>query len=784
MVAHVIMGTSKVLEFLKKHNIKWMPCNLETDNRGLKKKVSFTKDYMPNPKDFTTSMIDECELKRRQSFVDEFDDIVIDTSNVYHFDFDMKIPNSYSNDNWDLLSSVKSTFPYYESITKKLPHAFFISDTQLPNRTQTVLKDVEILANSFSFCKKDAIIYNTNDTQIPTHNIDKLIKQKTERTKRPIIHEDEKKYADTVFYNNNIEDVKAFLDIIDVKHIDNYDSWYKLGSAIFNCGYHKSIFDDFSRRSQNYGGVDKLWHQFETAALKQIGFGTICYYAKISNPSCFSILKQRIITSQQKTELEQFLQEGILTHHCVSKIFFEKYKGLYQFSKNYFYRINKGGILEKLTHDAETILAKEIKEYILQFLLNACLHETDDDKRKKLLKASLSVKTNGFKKSCVEEMKQEFLNDTLINQIDNNNKLIGFNNGIYDLEQDRFRIGTIDDLVSMTTGNDFVQEVNEDNMMFFEELFDSYFKSTETSHYFKKHLGSLLEGGNKEQKCYFWCGNGRNGKGTTDQLLKSVLGQYYTELSNEFFTLSKHDSDKPEPEVLKLRHKRISMTHEPEGSQKYLTSKFKRLSGGDALVARGLYEANHTSFTPTNKPIIQTNHLPEFTDVDDGLQQRLVVIEFPYKFLDPNSFDETNQSHKPIDLDLGDKIKTKKNDFIHFLIKYYKIYKKEGLIDIPPDIKTSINSYRKDIDSVKTFCEEALEPTKHDMDRITTNELLMYHNKWCENRLTPQKFHKRICAVGYTTDRCMIDGRKSVCIRGYKWNKEFVYDLNKMEYNY
>ena len=633
-----------------------------------------------------------------------------------------------------------------------------------------IYDDIEVLSGCYAFCKKDEIVHNSH-VPLVDFDIDELLLE-------PARVED-------------IEDIEwcpsglnSFLDIIDVKYIDSYDSWYKLGSAIYNCGGDKQTFNDFSKRSKKYGGVDKLWSQLQTVKFKSIGFGTICYYAKLSDPERFECLrvahdpgcKKMALNPEgaRSTELDKLLDTGVLTHDSVSKIFYEQYKGVYQYCDSHFYEINHGGILVKLYKDSETIIAREIKRYIQGHLLRAIDNETDDDKRKKLWKAERNLETYSFKMSCFNEMKQDFLNRSLISEMDNNPMLIGFNNGIYDLRDNHFRKGNFDDKVSMTTGNDFVEAVSQINIDFFDDLFDNYFRCTETSFYFKKHLGSLLEGGNKEQKCYFWCGNGRNGKGTTDQLLKSVLGQYYTELSNEFFTLSKKDGDRPEPEVLNLRHKRVSMTHEPEGSVKYLTSKFKRLSGGDALVARGLYDSHSQSFTPTNKPIIQTNHLPEFTDVDDGLQQRLVVIEFPYKFLDPNNFDESNPSHKHIDLELGQKIKSRKSDFMHFLIKYYNIYKAEGLFNLPSDIKSSINSYRKDIDSVKTFCEEAIQPTYNDKDRISVTELLLYHNNWSETGLSPQKFNKRLNAVGYITEKCKLNGTPISCIKGYKWNHDFV----------
>ena len=139
-------------------------------------------------------------------------------------------------------------------------------------------------------------------------------------------------------------------------------------------------------------------------------------------------------------------------------------------------------------------------------------------------------------------------------------------------------------------------------------MIDGYFSTKETSRWFKKHLGSMISDGNKEEKGYFWVGNGRNGKGTLDNLLIKCLGDYYHKLPNEFFTVAEKDSGGPEPEILSMKNRRLCMTHEPKGSAKYLTSKFKTNTGNDPMSARPMYSGIIEQFQTKHKTIIQTNH--------------------------------------------------------------------------------------------------------------------------------------------------------------------------------
>ena len=116
------------------------------------------------------------------------------------------------------------------------------------------------------------------------------------------------------------------------------------------------------------------------------------------------------------------------------------------------------------------------------------------------------------------------------------------------------------------------------------------------------------------------------------------------------------------------------MTRDPEGSAKYLTSKFKTNTGNDPMSARAMYSDIIEQFQTTHKTIIQTNHLPEFTDVDHGLLARLIVINFPYKYCDTNDFESGNPLHKQVDLNLKIKLAGIENVFMNYLIRWYKVY--------------------------------------------------------------------------------------------------------------
>jgi len=235
------------------------------------------------------------------------------------------------------------------------------------------------------------------------------------------------------------------------------------------------------------------------------------------------------------------------------------------------------------------------------------------------------------------------------------------------------------------------------------------------------------------------------------------------------FTIYKKNSNQAEPELIKLKNKRLTMT----------TEKFKKISGGDIISCRQLYSNTVEEFVPTFKSIIQTNHLPQFTEIDDGLLNRISVVKFPYKFLDINNITK-DKFHKPCDENLKALLKTKKIYFFNYLIKYYKAYLSEGLTNLPKSISKSIEEYKDNIDNVKRFIREAFVKTECDKDLIPLEEMLQYYNKWSSEKLQTNPFAKRV-NNHIKTEKKRINGRQLTCISCYKWNTEFKNDYSNCD---
>jgi len=747
------MNVMNIIAWLDARGIKWFPILLMIED-GKKILKPYTQDNkMPTMNDFDNDEL--VELRKNWSY----DTIAIDTRFIQQLDID-------STEALEKVKPILEDQPYFLSKTKKFPHIFIDLENKKSHGKRSIFTQVDdkidILNGQWSYCDIHTEVINA-DKPIQICNIPK---------------------DEVLIENNNLtmkyssQTVQALLEIINEKYIDNYETWFRVAVAIFNCGCDFELFDNWSKRGKKYSGTKRLWKSISKGNLTNIGIGTLCYYAQKSNAYLFNLIREKLPTKNQVELIDRFMDTSAIptiTNSLVGDIFYEKFKDKYTYSNKTWYRLNEGGIYEALNNDADTILSKEIKKYFQSFILRVIENTDDETKKKKLWKAHTTIEGVNFQKQSVEASKQQFINEKLNEELDNNNYLVGFTNGVYDLNNNIFRKGTIEDKVSLTTRYAWNSKLDKKDEEFFDELINSLFETKEMANYFKKHIASFLEASNKEEKIYFWVGKGRNGKGTIDTLLRETLGGYYTQLDNGYYTIAKKQNSIAEPELIKLEHKRIIMTFEPAETTKYINNKTKKISGNDPIEARDLYsKSNEIKVIQSNfKSVIQTNHLPQFDEVDLGLLQRLEVFDFPYSFLESSKIDYTNKNHKQVNTDLKDKLKVKHVEFFNYLLKWYYIYKQEGITNKPKEVILAIKEYSAKIDTIKTFIDTCLVKTDNKKDRIAMNELLAIYNESAIERMIINNFSqkiKNIIPVGkYRFGSSTISG-----IEGYTLHPDYI----------
>ena len=132
------------------------------------------------------------------------------------------------------------------------------------------------------------------------------------------------------------------------------------------------------------------------------------------------------------------------------------------------------------------------------------------------------------------------------NVIWNQNKnLFVFENAVYDLNIDDFINPKPDDYMNSSCGYNFEMGYYSDldtleNIEIARRDIQNFIKGivlNENYEYLMKYLSSFLKQENKEELAHFFLGTGRNAKGTLTTLTKNTLGNYWGELSMDFFII-------------------------------------------------------------------------------------------------------------------------------------------------------------------------------------------------------------------------------------------------------
>eukprot|EP00798_Chlamydomonas_sp_ICE-L_P021596 gene21596-biopygen30291 len=145
--------------------------------------------------------------------------------------------------------------------------------------------------------------------------------------------------------------------------------------------------------------------------------------------------------------------------------------------------------------------------------------------------------------------------------------------------------------------------------------------------FLQRLLGYGITGEVREEVFSVWTGSGRNGKGLLTQALQQLLGAYYKEMNCAIISDSRSCSN-IDAERAKLIGARLAVFNELKNGEKLKTNEVQLLTGGDGFPAKALYK-DPVAVMPRHLAILETNYMPELSDVIVAMIERLLAIEFP-----------------------------------------------------------------------------------------------------------------------------------------------------------
>lgn len=618
-------------------------------------------------------------------------------------------------------------------------------------------------------------------------------KEKKEEIKEEIKEEPKEEPKEEDNSNPERELLLKALNNVNIDRFTNYDSWFQFGAICYNERTLLS-FDDFvyySKKAPNYvdeRDCSKKWKEYKQNNCNKISKATVWKWLKEDN---FEVFKQLVAVSNDMWEFIRLMNDN-----DASKLFYNNYptKFLYNIKLGWFslqnnniwksygnkYPIN----MTKMINDFFQQFIKDFKKAELKRYTDLIENTFDREKEKKIIdghEERLKVidkqyRIAGSFKFATDVSKlllSLYNNDDLDKIIDFNRDLIAFEDKVYVISTGEVRDIKPDDYISTTTGYKFPLQSNKSVRDDIEKTIKSMFPDDDTYEYMLYTIASSLLNYNKYEKFYIWTGRGGNGKGLLTTLVQKAFGNHYIAVSNSLFTQKNKSKDAPLNEVVDSRSKKMMMTTEPESSEYLQVGIIKQFTGNDDLQARKCHKDEVVSFKPMFVLFLQTNNIPKLNNIDEGIQRRLTIINFPYQFR------ANPDGNNPLEKQGDSKIKVKfsddndyRDEFMLMLLEKLKELNKKDDKEfdklVPKNVLDTTREFIDECNLIKDWLFTNIELTYNNKDTIGIRETYeAYKSYMYKNQCLaiPEKLFKNLMKYNNIQHKRTTEGERYIGIK-------------------
>jgi putative DNA primase/helicase len=213
--------------------------------------------------------------------------------------------------------------------------------------------------------------------------------------------------------------------------------------------------------------------------------------------------------------------------------------------------------------------------------------------------------------------------------------------------------------------------------------------------FLRRFLGYCLTGNVREQVLPIFWGDGANGKSTLVEAVMHVLGEDYSgPPPRDLFALSR--GERHPTQLMTLKGRRVLMSQETDTGCRLNEALVKHLTGGDTVTARPLYK-DFSSFAPTHKLVLCTNHKPEVRGRDLGVWRRLRLVPFRAKFEGKGRVKSMLQ-----------RLKAEAAGILAWMVEGCREWQLAGLLE-PKSVLIATQEYADEQDVIEQFLKDVCE---------------------------------------------------------------------------
>jgi len=573
---------------------------------------------------------------------------------------------------------------------------------------------------------------------------------------------EELKFDVPVCKEDDVRKACKLTSMLNEKRASNYYDWINVGLALHNTDTSLlTAWIEFSKKCGKKfkeGECEKMWKTMKNPLNGNVlTFRSLAYWAKQDDPKAFDTFNKEEFKLMMRKSLDG-------NTYFIAKSVYSKYSDRFicssighntwwEFKNHRWNRIDDGYTLKiLLSEDFANEYNKEIAEISLKATQVSGIEKEElQQRRTRVDKIVEKLMNTTFKETLVKECKNLFYDDKFEQKLDSNIHLMGFENGVYDLDKGEFREGRPDDYITLSTRNDYNKwsEKNPYNVPIL-KFFEQIMPNEKVRKYFLNALCTCISGETKEEKLYIMTGSGSNGKSLTMDLMYFALGDYYMSCPITIITRKRGQSNETAPEKVRMKGRRCGVFQETDDGEKMNVGVMKEFTGGDKVLVRDLFKgANEMiEFKPQMKFFLTCNQLPEVPSNDDGTWRRLRVIDFGSKFTDkptkPNEF--------MIDTTLKQKIEQWAPTFISYLLHLYITeYKNKTYLVEPDEVMASTKQYKMENDFYTEYIMDKIRVTNNPKDKISVTAIYENFKDWYKRGYESRGVPKRPEFVKFIT---------------------------------
>ena len=385
-------------------------------------------------------------------------------------------------------------------------------------------------------------------------------------------------------------------------------------------------------------------------------------------------------------------------------------------------------------------MAKDFRDALLSFAPSI----TSEDTRKRFMERVQKLDQRKYRDLMVKDAASDPAVTVDMSAFDRDKYLFNCHNGTINLLTGEFRPHSPADMLTKMTEVDYVPDaVCERWLTFMEEVMEG---DKGRIRYLQKAIGYAMSGDTRLECMFILYGaTSRNGKGTTMETVLRILGEYGRTAKPDM--LSKKgfaDSAGPSEDVARLNGARMVNVSEPEKSMQIDASLTKQMTGNNILTARFLRE-NSFEFKPQFKLFIDTNHLPQISDMTLFESDRIKIIPFNRHF-----------SAAERDIDLKSYFAKPENlsGILNWCLEGFRLYMTEGLA-MPDSVEMATAQYRQQSDRIMMFTSQCVKKEKG--QELRAQAVYSRYKDWCaENGFKYENaanFRKKMEQAGFVYQR-------------------------------